>query len=508
MAAAETTTENTAQPPKGLRAWLGDLFTSKAVREELDDLKKRVGKNEEAIATNSETMMSLVRSVSDLAGHSDTLLTQTLQLQQKVGEFSARMAALELVTGLVNAQQPPPEGQHDIEIDFEHIPSPTNKLPSDLDFDNNTDAKNKNKNEVKRIRNDMIEITSLSRELKDIDKYLNPLPPPPIFYSLNDDHQLNHCTLYNNDLKREIESCSKNVGRIYSRYESEKKEDGVEWYCGSGFRASPNHIISARHVVKREHMINDRVYKLVNIFICFEIDCTIGKEVELEKLGLNQCSSSSSTTDGIYELVELDRQLVDSNYPDKLTSGSFIWNTVNDFTILQYKDKDNIPSSSSLTHYLVPSYPPNSQFETIYVVGYPSSIKMEKFKEDYPKDLNDQSLTEFYNRVKKQSGYFEQKVVSVATNGAILDDSLSTHMCPTLRGVSGGPISTNASGDSKFIGIHIGGSMSMKNNFSISVGHPAFVFLYFQHIANDAFIEQHQLHQYKEYYLSIKNKNM
>ncbi|KYQ91314.1 hypothetical protein DLAC_08261 [Tieghemostelium lacteum] len=304
-------------------------------------------------------------------------------------------------------------------------------------------------------------------------------------FSVNSRHELNYCSIAAS-FKSNIEKCTTAVGRIFSRYDSPNAEP--KWWCGTGFCVNENSVLSAHHVVKPRHIENGNTYTLSEVYIYFGVNAKDGEEVSCNFIRTNADS---------YQLTLLTT-LVDKYFPDKISTvgGTYTWEYLNDFAILTFKDKK--PKDMC---YLLPKYP-FVESDKFFTIGYPGYISQPKFKEDYPQETT--NIDGLYATVYRDTNQFEHLVVSVGI-GTLKDKTLSTHRCPTLRGISGGILGTDKSG-SYFVGVHIGGDKDMKNNFAISITYPAFVYAYFQHIVNDSFFQQHitDLHQYKSYYEKIK----
>ncbi|KYQ92236.1 hypothetical protein DLAC_07083 [Tieghemostelium lacteum] len=312
-------------------------------------------------------------------------------------------------------------------------------------------------------------------------------------YPLNSRHQLYHSPLYSS-FKYDIEKCSKSVGRLYSRYQCDTDPSDIQWCIGCGFCVSPEKVLTLYHLVKPLCYKEDRVYKLTHIFIYFGVDATEG-EVHTTTIHKNPYA---------YELVHISDRKVDGLFPDSLPLGGrddLPWDTMNDFTFLQFSDLKKVPKD---LEYVLPQFPitlPSAN--EIYLIGYPSKIKYSKFNEDNPNAINIHGL---YRWMKHETKRFQHKVVSFS-EGVFYDSSLSIHKCPSLRGQAGGLLG-NFFTDSKFVGIHLGGTK--ENNMAISVGYPSFVYLYFQYIASDRdFFKKHQndLREYQLYYETIKNEH-
>eukprot|EP01133_Synstelium_polycarpum_P008000 gene8000-9395_t len=178
--------------------------------------------------------------------------------------------------------------------------------------------------------------------------------------------------------------------------------------------------------------------------------------------------------------------------------------SLNDMSVLKFASRET-PRDFG---YVLPHYPMGLDSQ-LFVIGYPCKITLDKFKEEYGQGAT--NLDSLYKSVKKSAKRFEHKVVSVSSskNNSLCDSSLSTHRCPALGGVSGGLLGSFNSTTHHFIGVHVGGDQGMENNFAISVSHPAFVYLFFQHVVDEDFFIEHagELHMYFNYYKDIKSKH-
>jgi len=94
-----------------------------------------------------------------------------------------------------------------------------------------------------------------------------------------------------------------------------------------------------------------------------------------------------------------------------------------------------------------------------------------------------------------------RKVIMTGYLNAVQIDEpkLRGHICPTLKGVSGGLVHTIKSWKDdkvvRFSGIHVGGKANLRTNFAISTTHPAFVSSYIQIILEHegtTFIDEHK----------------
>ncbi|EGG16882.1 hypothetical protein DFA_07862 [Cavenderia fasciculata] len=150
---------------------------------------------------------------------------------------------------------------------------------------------------------------------------------------------------------------------------------------------------------------------------------------------------------------------------------------------------------------LLPSFPLNEKKKGT-VTGYPADISKKDFEEKYPENNG------MFQTVKDMAGQFEHKVVALTPEVTLESNYLSTHRCPTLHGVSGGPVITQDSKLHYFDAIHVGGHHNYYHNFAVSVACPAFVYVYFESIADDAFIKKHGLEGYKNYYLKLKGNDL
>jgi len=168
------------------------------------------------------------------------------------------------------------------------------------------------------------------------------------------------------------------------------------------------------------------------------------------------------------------------------------WKTNNDFIFLKLKTL-----LSSQYRYAIPmAIHPKVDLMSCFVVGYPSKITYEKFKNDYAeiyeKDTEEERRR-YYEEIKQIMDGFEKKIVSVGS-GKFLDncDSVVNHYCPTIRGTSGGlfRILSNddiSSPDSTtfFNGLHLGGNNKMKHNLSFLVTDKAFAWEYISKVLSN-----------------------
>ena len=104
---------------------------------------------------------------------------------------------------------------------------------------------------------------------------------------------------------------------------------------------------------------------------------------------------------------------------------------------------------------------------------------------------------------------YEKKTLSVATNFQYQEQQFIRHMCPTLRGTSGGLFMTVEDMDETgqllfFTGVHVGGSVKMHNNYAVSVMRPEFALEYTKQVLHEdgEFFEKHKdiLQSYLEHH--------
>ncbi|EGG16883.1 hypothetical protein DFA_07863 [Cavenderia fasciculata] len=273
----------------------------------------------------------------------------------------------------------------------------------------------------------------------------------------------------------------------------------VEWYCATGFLVGPKQVMTCYNAIRPIRLVNGKEYKLDQVYIYFEENATIDEELDLSEIEGER---------GVYKLLPLDR-MVDQYFVEKMVIEEIQieWNYLNDFAVLEFVP-DKVPPN---IQYLVPSYHQQiKEFQYIHVFGYPDDTSREQFKEYYHnRDEYNNKKVDLYNQVKRDTRFFQRKIVSVSNSGTLASDntplSMGTHRCLTLGGMSGGPIATDQSGSNKFVAMHLGRFKSIDHAFSICINNPAFVYNYFRHVAtNQQFIIQHGLEQYKQYYDQIK----
>jgi len=316
------------------------------------------------------------------------------------------------------------------------------------------------------------------------------------------------------------------VVRIFAHCKA--SNGSLKIWVGSGFRVSPIHILTARHVVKSQHVDDDgKTYVLDKITFSTRVTARVVTE---------QHRGASLLGPSEYSL--LDQVPVSSHFPDKLfITDTETWNTMNDFVFLTIASPESVQIPSA-----IPLFPRTSSDErhTSVVVSYPGDITFKKFAEDYaqgeaPSDSDPTSHAEaLYASVAFQMANFETKVVSFGPWTPDPRGHLVFHQCPTIRGTSGGlfvqldqlppPLEDNShlsssgasasshdasfvttplfeeTGDSPytlqhssiaplpapsvpfFTGIHVGGNQRMRNNVVFPTSFPAFALEYVQHI--------------------------
>lgn len=182
--------------------------------------------------------------------------------------------------------------------------------------------------------------------------------------------------------------------------------------------------------------------------------------------------------------------------------------------------------------YVLP-LPVKESGKVCYVTGYPGNISEQKFIEDYARtEVSAEKAKDLYAKVSHLMGGFQSKVLStgIIYLTLILDmflgflthvDLLGTlepsngmykHRCPTMRGVSGGVVGILDESSctyfaglftcyhiyyiNKHIGVHVGGNVSMQNNYMISSGCDEFVLEYAYQVclSNPAFTKANHAH--------------
>eukprot|EP01133_Synstelium_polycarpum_P015444 gene15444-18319_t len=157
------------------------------------------------------------------------------------------------------------------------------------------------------------------------------------------------------------------------------------------------------------------------------------------------------------------------------------WNKDKDISILKFTSNRMPPGSD----YLLPSDATTE--DNCYVIGYPSLNRDMLFQDDF-EDSTTELSNNLYEQISSQPYFLDHKVVSTSNQCSIQKDGLLTHLCPTLKGTSGGLF--GVLGKSTFTGIHIGGELG--HNYAISVQHPSFIQAYLTHVVTESFMEKHR----------------
>ncbi|EFC36647.1 predicted protein [Naegleria gruberi] len=245
-------------------------------------------------------------------------------------------------------------------------------------------------------------------------------------------------------VKKAIQTSSRSVCRLYVLYKSDCNK-GIRSF-GTAFFVSESLLMTAQHCIKPSHTIDGVVYFLKSTYIDLSC-CSRDSQFEIDDSSL------------IKKVQIVDRSNFEKDIQQLKMPGKDVpWKTSNDFAFLEL-DQRNLTT---------PFIPVETTLEgnQCYVIGYPGTISIEKFKKDYCRDLDDTKSNQLWGKVQREMGYFECKIASQGTFQVKTGDYLYTHNCPTLCGTSGAPV-VNENG--KLIGIHVGGDYALHNNFWITI---------------------------------------
>jgi hypothetical protein len=224
---------------------------------------------------------------------------------------------------------------------------------------------------------------------------------------------------------------------------------------------SPTHFVTAAHVVKKTHQKDEfgHEYILKEIYYAPNDHLPVSDFIEIKRTK--------------FPTLELPKEKFVDSLPqfDRLYLGDTEnpWKMKNDFVFLKAREpvSENIGIAFPHTN--------GNPAGRCFVVGYPNSIAPAKYQQDYH-DGPDTLV--FYYEVQQLMGGFDRKVISFADDfsPSIGQTDLDRHHCPTIRGTSGGLFSFFDASAARplFHGIHLGGSQTMKNNFSLPVSKPEF----------------------------------
>ncbi len=288
-------------------------------------------------------------------------------------------------------------------------------------------------------------------------------------------------------IKSKIEECGKAVGRVFCLYESSGWLSGEKRVTScTGVVVSPNTILTAQHAVQSSTR-DDRTNAIFVLKACYFCPrSSAEKDIILPQL---------SNPDVAFELQPLEKW-VDTveSFKIQMEWGEIKWRTPNDFAFLRLKDTTKV-----LPRYALPRLPRNKRTSPCFVIGYPVAIDFTKFRQGYVPMLDECEAKRVFKKITTQMVSFEKKILSVAYSFEYNTQGFIRHTCPTLKGTSGGMFMSfeelSTCEHPCFIGIHVGGTEGMSNNYCVPVLRPEFALEYKKHIlCNEEFLKVNEEH--------------